>query len=120
MTDATACPTRESTYCGSVSDLSWPAIRFLGRGAVRGHLDLTDTHLKFRPGGIAKKVEGTPFAVQFKHIAGAGLIEDSGGLLRRRRQKLSITLGDGSEHFFFVQDPDAVATSVRERLGGAS
>lgn len=96
--------------------MSWPAARYLGKGAVRGHLELTPTHLKFRPAGVAARVQGTPFAVQLKHIAGAGVTEVTGGILRRSRERLCVTLGDGSEHFFGVPRPDEVAAAVRGRL----
>ncbi len=107
-----------------MNDLSWPATRVLsiGRrsGAVPGHLELTDTHLRFRPAGIASKLQGTPFAVQLKHIAGAGIVEETVGLFKRTRQRLCVTLGDGSEQFFDVGRPDEVATAVRARLGGGA
>ncbi|MBS4104032.1 hypothetical protein [Tsukamurella paurometabola] len=107
-----------------MSDLSWPATRVLSigkrSGAVPGHLELTDTHLRFRPAGIAAKVQGTPFAVQLKHVAGAGITEVTAGLFKRTRQRLCITLGDGSEQFFEVGRPDDVAEAVRVRLGGAA
>ncbi|NMD56758.1 MULTISPECIES: hypothetical protein [Tsukamurella] len=105
-----------------MSDLSWPAARSLSigkrSGAVRGHLELTDTHLRFRPAGIASKVQGTPFAVQLKHVAAAGTVEETVGLFKRTRQRLCVTLGDGSEQFFEVGRPDEVAEAVRGRLGG--
>ncbi|CAM3916187.1 hypothetical protein ACXYTP_19595 [Tsukamurella ocularis] len=107
-----------------MSDLSWPAARVLSigkrSGAVPGHLELTDTHLRFRPSGIAAKLEGTPFAVQLKHVAGAGIIEETVGLFKRTRQRLCITLGDGSEQLFDTGRPDEVAETVRARLGGAA
>ncbi|WP_019201163.1 hypothetical protein [Tsukamurella sp. 1534] len=101
-----------------MSDLSWPAARYLGRGAVRGHLELTDTHVRFRPAGVAAKVQGTPFSVQLKHVVGAGVSDGAPGLLRRRRDRLCITLGDGSEQLFDVSRPDQVAESIRERQAG--
>lgn len=105
-----------------MSDLSWPATRVLriGKrsGTVRGHLELTATHLRFRPAGLASKVDGTPFAVQLKHIAGAGIVEETVGVFKRTRQRLCVTLGDGSEQFFEVGRPDEVAEAVRGRLGG--
>lgn len=105
-----------------MSDLSWPATRLLKIGrrsaAVRGHLDLTATHLRFRPAGIASKVDGTPFSVQLKHIAGAGIVEETVGLLKRTKQRLCVTLGDGSEQYFDTGRPDEVAEAVRTRIGG--
>ncbi|GAA1080398.1 hypothetical protein [Tsukamurella spumae] len=105
-----------------MTDLSWPATRLLSigkrSGAVRGHLELTQTHLRFRPAGLASKIDGTPFAVQFRHIVGAGIVEDVVGLFKRTRQRLCVTLGDGSEQFFDVGRPDEVAEAVRSRLGG--
>ncbi len=113
-----------STYSGTVTELSWPAARVLGiggrTGAVRGHLELTDTHLRFRPAGLASKLEGTPFAVQLKHIGAAGIAEDTVGLFRRTRRRLCVTLGDGSEQFFDVGRADEVAAALRARLGGAA
>ncbi|TWS20650.1 hypothetical protein FK529_04725 [Tsukamurella asaccharolytica] len=107
-----------------MTDLRWPATRVLsiGRrsGAVPGHLELTDTHLRFRPAGIASKLQGTPFAVQLKHIAAAGIAEERVGLFNRTRQRLCITLGDGSEQSFDVGRPDEVADAIRGRLGGAA
>lgn len=107
-----------------MSDLSWPATRLLSigkrSGAVRGHLELTETHLRFRPAGLASKIDGTPFSVQLKHIAGAGVVEDVVGLFKRTRQRLCITLGDGSEQFFEVGRPDEVAETVRGRVGGGA
>ncbi|GAB3131138.1 hypothetical protein GCM10027289_16870 [Tsukamurella serpentis] len=104
-----------------MSDLSWPAVRHLdatgGRGAIRGHLDLTDAHVRFRPAGLASRFEGTGFAVQLKHLVGAGLVDRPAGLLRRPRTHLCITIGDGSEHVFGVPRPDEVAAAIRERLG---
>ncbi|TWS21939.1 hypothetical protein FK268_22385 [Tsukamurella sputi] len=107
-----------------MSDLSWPAARLLSigkrSGAVRGHLELTETHLRFRPAGLAAKVDGTPFAVQLKHVAGAGIVEDVVGLFKRTRRRLCVTLGDGSEQFFEVGRPDEVAEAVRSRLGAGA
>lgn len=107
-----------------MSDLSWPATRVLplGKrsGAVPGHLDLTGTHLRFRPTGLASKIDGTPFSVQLKHVAGAGIVEETVGLFKRTRRRLCVTLGDGSEHFFDLGRPDEVAEAVRTRLGSAA
>ncbi|CAM3947511.1 MULTISPECIES: hypothetical protein [Tsukamurella] len=103
-----------------MSDLSWPAARILGRAAIRGHLELSDTHLRFRPAGMAAKLQGTPFAVQLRHLAGAGVTETSGGFLRRGRQRLCVTLGDASEQVFDIPRPDDVAATIRERIPGAA
>lgn len=103
-----------------MSDLSWPATRILGRAAIRGHLELTDTHVRFRPAGVAARVEGTPFAVQLRHVAGAGIVETEGGFLRRPRQRLCVTLTDGSEQLFDAPRPDEVAAAVRERIPGGT
>lgn len=99
-----------------MNDLSWPAARYLGRGAVRGHLELTETHVKFRPAGLASRVQGTAFSIQLKHVATAGVAEGTGGLLRRKRDRLCITLGDASEQYFDVSRADEVASAIRERL----
>lgn len=105
-----------------MSDLSWQATRVLRignrSGAVRGHLELTDTHLRFRPAGVASKLQGTPFSVQLKHVAAVGIVEETVGLLKRTRQRLCVTLGDGSEQFFEVGRTDEVAEAIRVRLGG--
>lgn len=107
-----------------MTDLSWPATRLLRVGkrtvAAPGHLDLTATHLRFRPAGLASKITGTPFAVQLKHIAGAGIVEETTGLFKRTRQRLCVTLADGSEQFFDTPRPDEVAGAVRHRLGGGA
>lgn len=107
-----------------MTDLSWPATRLLriGKrsGAVRGHLELTETHLRFHPSGIASKIDGTPFSVQLKHIAGAGIVEETVGLFKRTRRSLCVTLGDGSEQFFETTRPDEVAEAVRVRLGAGA
>ncbi|MCS3781391.1 hypothetical protein [Tsukamurella ocularis] len=107
-----------------MSDLSWPATRVLSigkrSGAIPGHLELTATHLRFRPAGIAAKVGGTPFSVQLKHVAAVGIVDETVGLFKRTRQRLCVTLGDGSEQFFDVGRPDEVAMAVRARLGGGA
>lgn len=103
-----------------MNDVSWTAARVLGRGAVKGHLELSGTHLRFRPAGMAARVAGTPFAVQLKHVGAVGVVEAEGGLLRRRRSRLCVTLGDGSEQLFEVAQPGEVAAAVRAQLPGGA
>lgn len=102
-----------------MSDLSWPAARIVGRTAIRGYLELGDSHLRFRPAGLAAKMQGAPFAVQLRHLVGAGVVETT-GLLRRGKHRLCVTLGDASEQVFDVSRPDEVAAAIRERIPGGA
>lgn len=96
----------------------WTAARVLGKGAVRGNLQLTSTHVRFTPRGIAARVAGTPFAVQLKHLAAAGVTPGEPGRRLRRGTgpRLCLTLGDGSEHLFLLTDADGAAAAIRAAL----
>ena len=101
-----------------VTDTNWTAARLLGKGAVRGRLELTRSHLKFVPEGLATRVPGTPFSVQLRHIAAAGVSPGTPGKFLRRGSpdRLCLTLGDGSEQLFLLPDPDGAATVIRAAL----
>jgi hypothetical protein len=113
-------PVRWPRYGDRVTSIEWPAGRLLGKSAVRGTLSLSETHVRFTPQGIAARVQGTPFAVQLKHIAAAGVVPGTPGKLLRRGtpDRLCLTLGDGSEQLFEVSEPDGAAAAIRARLAG--
>lgn len=89
---------------------TWKARRPVGRGLAAGELQLTDTHVIFEPKGLAARVDGLRFAVACKHLAGVGTAPGRGGRFSRRLEMLCLTLSDGSQWQFVVDDlPDAVA-----------
>ncbi|GAA3948992.1 hypothetical protein [Gordonia caeni] len=95
---------------------TWKARRPVGRGLAGGELQLTKTHLVFEPKGLAARVDGLRFAVATKHVAAAGTAPGRGGRFARRVERLCLTLSDGSQWEFVVDDlPDAVA-AIQGRL----
>lgn len=76
---------------------------------------MTDTHVVFEPTGLAARVDGLRFSVALRHIGAIGTAPGTGGRLARRIERLVLTLGDGAQYEFVVDDlADAVAT-LQER-----
>lgn len=87
----------------------------MGRGLAKGQLQLTATHVVFEPRGLAARVDGIRFSVAVKHLVAIGTAPGSGGRLARQIERLVLTLGDGSQYEFVVDDlADAVAV-LQER-----
>lgn len=87
----------------------------MGRGLAKGDLQLTDTHVVFEPTGLAARVDGIRFAVALKHVAAIGTAPGSGGRLARRIERLVLTLGDGAQYQFVVDDVADVAATLQDR-----
>ncbi len=87
----------------------------MDRIAVPGELQLTKTHVVFEP--KSKRAHGVRFSVSLKFVAGVGRAPGTGKLLSGgKRDRLCITLGDGSEWLFVVADLQNVIDTVRPKL----
>ena len=83
----------------------------MGRGLAKGELQLTETHVVFEPKGLAARVDGIRFSVAIKHVAAIGSVPGSGGRFASKIERLCLTLSDGAQYEFVVDDlDDAVAT----------
>lgn len=94
----------------------WKARRPVGRGLAAGRLILTKTHITFEPKGLAARVDGMRFSVATKHVAAIGTIEGQGGRFARKIERLCLTLGDGSQWEFVVDDLPEVITVLGAAL----
>ncbi|MFC0316095.1 hypothetical protein ACFQNE_11765 [Gordonia phosphorivorans] len=95
---------------------AWKARRPVGRGLAGGQLILTRTHITFEPKGLAARVDGLRFSVATKHVAAIGTAPGQGGRFARRIERLCITLGDGSQWEFVVDDLPEVVAALTEAL----
>ncbi|MDF0528504.1 hypothetical protein P0W64_06035 [Tsukamurella sp. 8F] len=103
---------------GSDETRTWSAGRSVGRGMVPGRLGLTRTHVTFEPGGVAKRTAGLRFSVQLEHVAAVGITPGTGKWLSGgKRDRLCLTLGDGSEVLFVVPELDDATACIRDALG---
>ncbi|GEE00649.1 hypothetical protein nbrc107696_10950 [Gordonia spumicola] len=94
---------------------TWTAARSMDRIAVPGQLQLTKTHIVFEPKG--KRAQGARFSVAHKFVAGVGTAPGTGRLLSGgKRERLCLTLGDGSEWLFVIADLESAAARIREVL----
>lgn len=95
---------------------TWRARRPVGRGLAAGELQLTQTHLVFEPKGLAARVDGLRFSVALKHLTAAGTVPGTGGWFARKIDRLCLTLGDGSQWEFVVDDLSDVVETIQQRL----
>lgn len=95
---------------------TWKARRPVGRGLARGELALTKTHIVFEPKGLAARIDGLRFSVAVEHVVAAGTAPGSGGRLARRVERLCLTLSDGSQWEFVVDDLPEVVEVLGARL----
>ena len=94
---------------------SWSGARKVGRGLIRGQLELTKTHLVFEPKGMAARADGARFSVAFGFVAAAAAVPGTGGFFSGgKAPQLCVTLGDGSEWYFLVKDLGDAVESIRE------
>lgn len=94
---------------------AWRAVRSMGAGAVPGQLQLTETHVVFEP--KSKRLAGARFSVAFTFIAAVGTAPGTGRFFSGgKRDRLCITLGDGSEWLFVIADLDEALARIRARL----
>lgn len=95
----------------------WKAGRPLGRGLAKGQLQLTKTHVVFEPGGMSKRLDGVRFAVSYKFLKAVGAAPGAGGWLSGgKRDRLCLTLGDGSQWFFLVSDLDDAVQAIGAKM----
>lgn len=95
---------------------TWPAARSMGKLAVPGELALTRTHVVFEP--KSKRAAGTRFSVALTFVAAVGSAPGTGKFFSGgKRERLCLTLGDGSEWLFVMTDLADATTRIRERLG---
>ncbi len=100
-----------------MTDPSWQCNRAIGRGMIPGRLELTRTHVVFEPGRLAKRTAGLRFSVRLEHIAAVGVAPGTGGWRSGgKRDRLCLTLGDGSEQFFVLADIEAALQAIRIAL----
>ncbi|AVL99153.1 hypothetical protein C6V83_01430 [Gordonia iterans] len=95
---------------------TWRARRPVGRGLAAGELQLTRTHVVFEPKGLAARVDGLRFSVAVKHLVAAGTVPGSGGWFARKIDRLCLTLGDGSQWEFVVDDLPGAVEAIQGRL----
>ncbi|GAA4383353.1 hypothetical protein GCM10023147_02400 [Tsukamurella soli] len=96
---------------------SWTANRSLGRGMVPGRLELSPTHVTFEPGRVARRTVGLRFSVRLEHIAAVGVAPGAGRWLGGgKRERLVLTLGDGSEVLFVVPELEPAVAAIRAAL----
>ncbi|WP_026918096.1 hypothetical protein [Gordonia shandongensis] len=94
---------------------SWRAARSMGRLAVPGRLELTKTHVVFEP--KSERTAGARFSVALTFVAGAGRAPGTGKFFSGgKRERLSLTLGDGSEWLFVIADLDDAIEKITARL----
>lgn len=87
----------------------------MDRLAVPGELQLTKTHVVFEP--KSARAQGARFSVALKYVAGVGTAPGTGRFFSGgRRERLCLTLGDGSEWLFVIADLQAALDAVRARL----
>ncbi|MCF8609067.1 hypothetical protein L5G28_02670 [Gordonia sp. HY285] len=93
----------------------WTAARSMDRVAVPGELQVTKTHVVFEPKG--RRAPGARFSVAFKFVVGVGTAPGTGKFFSGgKRERLCLTLGDGSEWLFVVPDLDAAMAGIRSAL----
>ncbi|EGD54543.1 hypothetical protein [Gordonia neofelifaecis] len=96
---------------------TWQAARSMGKMAVPGELQLTRTHVIFEP--KSKRAAGARFSVRLSFVAAVGTAPGTGKFFSGgKRERLCVTLGDGSEWLFVMGGLDDVTQRIRERLGG--
>lgn len=93
----------------------WKAARSMDRIAVPGELQVTETHVVFEPRG--RRAQGARFSVALTFVAGAGSAPGTGKVLSGgKRERLCLTLGDGSEWLFVVPELDAAVEQIRSSI----
>lgn len=90
----------------------WKAARSMDRIAVPGELQVTKTHVVFEPKG--RRTQSARFSVAFTFVAGVGTVPGTGKFFSGgRRERLCLTLADGSEWLFVVPELDAAVERIR-------
>lgn len=107
------------SYPRSMSDdqplARWKAARSMDRIAVPGELQVTKTHVVFEPKG--RRAQAARFSVAFKFVVGVGTAPGTGKFFSGgKRDRLCLTLGDGSEWLFVVPELDAAIGGIRRSL----
>lgn len=94
---------------------TWQAARSMGKVAVPGQLQLTKTHVVFEP--KSARTAGARFSVALTFVAAVGSAPGTGKFLSGgKRERLCVTLGDGSEWLFVITELDDATSQIRSRL----
>ncbi|MBM7368737.1 hypothetical protein [Gordonia hydrophobica] len=94
---------------------TWRAARSMGKVAVPGELQVTKTHVVFEP--KSARTSGARFSVALTFVAGVGPAPGTGRFFSGgKRERLCITLGDGSEWLFVIAELEAAIAQIRGRL----
>lgn len=98
---------------------TWRAARSMGKVAVPGELQLTKTHVVFEP--KSQRAFGARFSVALTFVAAVGSAPGTGKFFSGgKRDRLCVTLGDGSEWLFVIGELDDATSRIRARLNTAS
>ncbi|MEZ5212181.1 MULTISPECIES: hypothetical protein [unclassified Gordonia (in: high G+C Gram-positive bacteria)] len=95
---------------------TWKARRPVGRGLAGGELQLTKTHVVFEPKGLAARVDGIRFSVACRYLSAVGTAPGRGGRFSRKLEMLCLTMSDGSQWQFVVDDLDDAVATIAARL----
>lgn len=94
---------------------TWTAARSMGKLAVPGQLQLTKTHVVFEP--KSERTAGARFSVALTFVAAVGAAPGTGKFFSGgKRERLCVTLGDGSEWLFVITDLDDATKQIGARL----
>ncbi|MGB3303798.1 hypothetical protein [Gordonia sp. (in: high G+C Gram-positive bacteria)] len=94
---------------------TWQAGRSMGKLAVPGQLQLTKTHVVFEP--KSARAAGARFSVALTFVAAVGRAPGTGKFLSGgKRERLCITLGDGSEWLFVMPELADATEQISSRL----
>ena len=97
---------------------TWRAARSMGKVAVPGELQLTRTHVVFEP--KSSRIDGARFSVALTFVAAVGSAPGTGKFFSGgKRDRLCVTLGDGSEWLFVIGELDDATRQIRGRLPAA-
>lgn len=97
---------------------TWRAARSMGKVAVPGELQLTKTHIVFEP--KSARTQGARFSVAITFVAAVGMAPGTGKFFSGgKRDRLCVTLGDGSEWLFVIAELDEAIRQIRGRLDAA-